>query len=243
MGSESRRQKKLQKKAAKRKVRQREVRARGMPADDRGWIRRSAAWPIKEARLGWDERMTLASVLVSRQAPDGVIAAGSFLVDIGCLGVKSAFARIFFSEDEYRDFVRDLGRFIEMRRRDPAYAAKVIESGLAYARDLGFAPDPDYRWSKHVLEGIDSSTCPEKVACGKDGKPFYVSGPNDDDGLIMRQLRERLGPDGFHFLAGIGSGRADGMDAGRYEAERRLPPPSEEADGPEPVEDYEEQAM
>jgi hypothetical protein len=38
---------------------------------------------------------------------------------------------------------------------------------------------------------------------GLDGKPFYVSGPEDSPGFIRRVLRtleRHCGPDGFHYL-------------------------------------------
>jgi len=219
MGSERRRQKKLQKKAAKREEKRRESRAREMPTDMRGWIRRSSAWPVKEAWVGWDSERTLATIIVARETREGTIAAGAFLVDVGCLGVKSAFARPFSSEDKYREFVRKMGQPVDMRRSDPAYALKIIETGLAYARDLGFTPDPDYRWSKHVLEGIDSSTCREEIVCGKDGKPYYVNGPDDNTALIMHQLRERLGPGGFDCVIHLTPDVAEDMGVDLEEVE------------------------
>ena len=38
---------------------------------------------------------------------------------------------------------------------------------------------------------------------GKDGKPFYVSGPHDNVDAIMNQLLRTAGPDNFEYLAEI----------------------------------------
>ena len=43
------------------------------------------------------------------------------------------------------------------------------------------------------------------VTFGKDGKPFYVSGPHDNVDAIMNQLLRTAGPDNFEYLADIGS--------------------------------------
>jgi hypothetical protein len=44
----------------------------------------------------------------------------------------------------------------------------------------------------------------EQITFGKDGKPFFVAGPDDNVGRIMRQLEKTAGPGNFHFLAGFG---------------------------------------
>ena len=44
---------------------------------------------------------------------------------------------------------------------------------------------------------------------GKDGKPFYVSGPNEtraDSERIIATLTRKLGPGGFHYMVGMDMG-------------------------------------
>jgi hypothetical protein len=63
---------------------------------------------------------------------------------------------------------------------------------------------------------IDSDVCTQEFVFGKDGKPFYVSSPNDSPGrvrAIMKQLGDRCGgPDGFHFMIASPKFRDDSME-------------------------------
>lgn len=79
-----------------------------------------------------------------------------------------------------------------------------VEGAFAYAEDLGFSPDPDYHWVNALFGDIDSNICTQEFEFGEEGKPYYVSGPNDSPARIravMEQLTRRCGgPDGFHFM-------------------------------------------
>lgn len=141
-------------------------------------------------------------ILVARRSPLGQIGCGMFLVDLGCLGVKNAFGRVFESEANYRHGLRN--EFMEMRPRvhgDLNLAAKIIREAIAYARDLGFEPHRDYRQASIVLSGADPDACRAAIPLGgDDGKPWYVAGPYDHPKTIVAKLMRRLGPDGFHYL-------------------------------------------
>ena len=141
-------------------------------------------------------------ILVARRSGTGQIATASFLVDLGCLGVKSAFASLFESAAEYEQQLR--WRVMSRQEMVPAdlnLVAKIIREAIAYARRLGFSPDPDYRDAMLVLGDADPDACPEPIPLGsKDGKPLFIAGPYDDVDAIMDQLMKVCGPDGFHYL-------------------------------------------
>lgn len=90
---------------------------------------------------------------------------------------------------------------------DPPHAKKLIEGAVAHAWGLGFAPDPDYREARLVLQGIDADACTAEFSYGKGGKPLYLAGPNDSltrQREIVDTLTRRFGPEGFRFIAGHG---------------------------------------
>jgi hypothetical protein len=199
-----RQQKARERKAAKRRARQ--SRAPSAPRSNRGWLRAAADWPLHECLVTkeWREPGAIVQILVSRRSPQGQVAAGVFLVDLGCLGVKNAFGRAFNTQGEYAAELRnDITARQEMIHADLNLAAKIIREGVAYARELGFRPNRDIRDARLVLGDADPDACDEEIPLGTDGKPFFVSGPYDNVDRIMDKLTRKLGPNGFHYMIGI----------------------------------------
>jgi hypothetical protein len=201
------RQKKLAKKAAKRKA----ALEKKKRVNLLGWISHGSSIiqavnsPIYEVMMPRNLCETgLGSVLFSRKMPNGDIGVSVFLVDTFCLGVKSAFFRI-LSKWEYQNFVADIKNRESLISIQPSCARKLVEESVAYARDLGFSPDKDYHLAQKIFGDVDASACTTEFTFGKDSKPFFVSGPYDNPAKcrrIIATLTERLGPDGFHFMLG-----------------------------------------
>ncbi|MDX9721791.1 MAG: hypothetical protein RBU37_13660 [Myxococcota bacterium] len=145
----------------------------------------------------------IGHAIIARKLPNGRLVTGGFLLDVYCLGVKGAFLTV-QNRPEFEDFVET--RFAgELKPVSAAHVRKLIDRSIAYALDLGFRPHPDFRSASVVLGGIDASECELEFRFGHDGKPFYVSGPNDSASMarsILTQLQKRCGPDGFHYLVG-----------------------------------------
>ena len=153
----------------------------------------------------------IGNVIVSRFLPDGRVAAGLFLVDSGCLGVKDAFFTV-LSPGEFDDrFAVGLpGQNLESK--PPAFARKLIEDSVAYARSIGIEPTQDYDEASVVLGDIDAAGCSETFTFGKDGKPFYVSGPNDTEErsrFIIATLKSHCGEGGFDYLVEVSDPEQD----------------------------------
>ena len=73
-----------------------------------GWLQRASEWPILEVLLArkWEEPMSLAGILVARYSPQAQIAGAAFLVDLACLGIKSASVRLFKTQHDYAEKMR-----------------------------------------------------------------------------------------------------------------------------------------
>jgi len=153
----------------------------------------------------WQQEGNIVQILVARRSPSGQIAAGTFLVDLGCLGVKTAFASLFDTRREYEQKLRArITSQQEMIKAEVNLVAKIIREAIAYAKDLGFKPDPDYRDAMLVLGDADPDACDVPIPLGgRDGKPFYIAGPYDNVDRIMAKLMRKLGPDGFTYLIPI----------------------------------------
>lgn len=171
-----------------------------------GMIRQVAHFPLRECLINddWVEHK-LASITFARNRPDGRVAVGSFIVDVGCLGVKSAFANPSITAEQYSQKFLS-GQPTNQIRLGAPCAVKLILGALEYARELGFKPDPDYFYSREIFGDIDPAGCEETFEYGMDGKPFYVAGPHDNPNRIVNHLTKKLGPDGYLFMMPLGAG-------------------------------------
>lgn len=166
----------------------------------------------------------IGHVWFSRRLPDGRYAMAGFLVDTFCLGVKNTLYNIM----ETRQYRGALERIFSAtqeghEQQPPAYARKLVEGAVAYARDLGFDPHIDYRIAKAIFGDVDAAACPVKFAFGQDDKPFYVSGPPDSLSMqrrIVMPLERRCGTDGFHYMI---SETSDGLDQPARQGTPRVP--------------------
>ena len=202
--------KKRRQKALERRAQRRKQKRAALQRDYGGLqpvLRAAARWPLYECLVTkeWQDTMKLTQVLVVRRSPLGQVAAGLFLVDLACLGVKDAFPAVFDSVAEYNQKLRR--RTTERQAMIPAdlnLAAKIIRESIAYARKLGFAPHQDYAPTSILLGNANPGDCDVPVPLGgKNGKPFFCSGPYDNVPRIMAQLERAVGPGGFDFLIGI----------------------------------------
>ena len=197
------RQKKLERRTAKRQDKKHKiVRAQSAGLADR--MTAAAKYPVLQAWVQ-DVYYTegIGSVLLSRELPDGSVAVAVFLVDRYCLGVKNALADV-FTRLRLRKQVRAANAgAVSSQQRVAGAGAQLVESAVAYAGNLGFAPHPDYHKAKLLFGTIDANECTEEFELGKDGKPFYVAGPNDSlqrSRQIISILNSKLGPGGFDYL-------------------------------------------
>jgi len=181
---------------------------REFAASARPLLRAAGAWPLHEVLISesWADPKQLTQVLVARRSPAGQVAAAVFLVDQACLGVKSALGRLFHSRAEYDGELRAmLVEQMPMIEGDLNLAAKIVREAVRYAQDLGFQPDPDVADAALVVGQADPDKCQTEIPLGgPEGKPFYVAGPNDNPRRVIAALTDRLGPDGFHYLVGMG---------------------------------------
>ena len=206
---QKRRQKQLARKAAKRKRILAEKRASQRKMDIsslKGLIRLASNSSIHECLVPkgiFD--VGIGDIVISRKMPDGEIAVSLFLVDTYCLGVKDCFFTT-VSNSGYDNRMTHLRQNEDLERVEPEYALKLIEGAVAYAMGIGFNPHKEYPLVKGIFGSIDPSGCSCEFEFGKDGKPFYVSGPNAtqaDSDRIISILNERLGPEGFHYMIGM----------------------------------------
>jgi hypothetical protein len=204
--SQKAQQKKREKKAAKRKEASKAAaKQTGMLTFAREWTAAAQA-PVADvlAPKALFER-GIGTVWFGRQLPAGRYALAGFLVDTFCLGVKNAMANI-LSAEKYREVIERALANESVERMHPACGRKLVEQAVAYAGDLGLDPHPDYKLGKLIFGDVDAAACPVSFNFGREGKPFYVSGPDDTPAVqrrILKQLERRCGSGNFDYLLGI----------------------------------------
>lgn len=170
-----------------------------------GGLALAAGWPVHEVLLsrGWEEHGAAITLLLARRSPtSGKVASALLLIDLGCLGVKSAQVHTFKDVREYNAGLRAHALGLQpMMAISLNLAAKIVFTGLEYAAALGFKPDPVYAQAAHLLAGADPDAEPTAVLTGgPEGRPFYVNGPHDDARKIIEQLLRAVGPGNFHYF-------------------------------------------
>lgn len=161
---QKRRQKKLAKKAAKRKM----VVTAKKSALKAGWLvgnqmALAVSGPIQECLMpkGLFD-LGIGNIVISRKMPTGNMGVSFFLVDVFCLGVKNCFFTV-LSPSEYASRIRSLFLDQNLEAIEPACAVKLIENAVSYARDLGFSPHREYAIAKRIFEDIDPASCPPRI--------------------------------------------------------------------------------
>jgi len=145
--------------------------------------------------IGW--------VVLARTLPSGLVGGSFFLVDVWCLGVKDAFFAV-MPLPIFEERMERSSREQPLVDIDPSVARKLLRDAAAYAGSFGLAPSEGCAEAEALFGDIPLAT--ETFPFGKDGKPFFVSGPNDSPSRIRRILdmvAKRAGPGGFDYIVHV----------------------------------------
>jgi hypothetical protein len=155
-------------------------------------------WPVpdNDPTAGTDG---LAAVLVAREHRYGKVSVCGYLADVYCLGVKNALGPEIVDEVGLDRFVQDYFSGYHGNPLDAPIelAREVVFGSIEYARGLGFEPHPDFTAAEAHL---GTWTGPSTITFGKNGKPFYISGPYDNPRPVIRTLERTTGQGNFDVL-------------------------------------------
>lgn len=216
--SEKKRQKQQLRKQRKKKEMAKAAAIKPPPFADlskRQKILKSSHLPLHECLVSseWQEE-GMAVILVSRLQPDGDLIFATFLVDVFCLGVKSAFCNADMSPRTYQTDLREkVFRDYTSVSCSLDLAKQIVYGAIDYAAQFGFEPDKNFSLSRHVLGERTAGQQESEIQFGKDGKPFYITGPNDDMDRILAQLEAKVGQGNYHYICPAG----DPFDPDDYE--------------------------
>ena len=107
---------------------------------------------------------------------------------------------------KYAQIIERLAHNEPLETIDPACARKLIEGAVEYAQRWNLSPHPDYKVARKIFGEVDAAACLRSFEYGRDGKPFYVAGPNDTPATsrqVISVLENQCGPNGFHYMVGF----------------------------------------
>ncbi|XSG85655.1 MAG: hypothetical protein ACPW60_02800 [Methylohalobius sp. ZOD2] len=202
-----RRQKKLQRKVQKRKQKA-TARNKGQGKGLRP--EKYIEYPVLDCLLGDSVyEVGMGSVLFARETPYAEVAVSAFVVDVYCLGVKEAFFTVMRKADYLGKLKPMLTKTHEeqgIKPVDPCCARKLLQGAVAYAEKVGFEPAEDYWRAEKLFGDADPAQCETEYEYGREGKPCYIQGPNDDMKAvryILGRLNERYAQEDFDYVVEV----------------------------------------
>lgn len=144
-----------------------------------------------------DEGMT--SVILRREGADGHGTVTVILIDAWCLGVKNAMGpEALSSRSHFENIKSELDPDGEsLVQISLPLAREIVFGAVAYARSLGFEPHVDFaRAAAQLGEHKGKIT----LEFGRDGRPFFMAGPDDNAELVLSKLKKAVGDEGFKYV-------------------------------------------
>jgi hypothetical protein len=144
----------------------------------------------------------MAIVTVTRSPGFNRFIVCTYLVDYWCLGVKDASGPRKYNRSEYeRITALYYDSFIGGSQKISLTQAQALVWGaVEYAEKLGLKPHHDFGKAKELLGEWDGEL---KIEFGKNGKPFYTSGPYDNSASIINTLNKSVGEGNYEYLIGM----------------------------------------
>lgn len=169
------------------------------------YIRKKArSLPVYKCLINPDwEDGGMANLIVSRSHTNGNLTLCFYLVDLYCLGVKDTHFKFNINNFAFQEILEQTGSkgFVEISY---TLAHNIVFAGIEFAEEYGFKPHQDFTSiTQFLLEEDTEDIDLIEIECGKEGKPFYVSGPFDDQAKInkiMSQLERTAGPGNYDFM-------------------------------------------
>ncbi|WP_223166960.1 helix-turn-helix domain-containing protein [Nonomuraea sp. SYSU D8015] len=167
-----------------------------------GW---SAGLGVDPA-LGWTDEAPEAGVdgmvcvLVARRHGFDKLSVTGYLADVYCLGVKNVMGPEVMDERELRRFREFFfGEYSGWQEAPFELARHLVLGSVDHARTLGFEPNEHFGPAAEALGKWEGGSA---ITFGRNGKPFYMEGPQDDAAKVLRILRRTLSDDDFDYVIG-----------------------------------------
>lgn len=156
----------------------------------------------------WDAEGSIAFMIISREHINGNITFCSYMVDLKCLGIKDTMYKFNMPDFEFDEYVDEVDNTLHLMEIDYNLAHNIIYAAWEFGDEIGFEPHKDFLSITRYMLAEDNDDIPLiEVACGdKEGKPFYIQGPYEDDAMakmIINRLEKNVGVENFHYILAV----------------------------------------
>ena len=144
----------------------------------------------------------LGMVLVTRKTGYKRFVVCSYMVDYWCLGLKDTIGERKMDNVEYRQFLEMIYQGYPEGYQEISLeqAQAIVYGAIDYASELGFKPHRDFQKTQKHLGTWDNQL---KLTFGREGKPFFMSGPYDNSKQIIQTLTKNVGEGNFDYVVGL----------------------------------------
>jgi len=141
-------------------------------------------------------------VVVARTTGYKRFVVCSYLIDYWCLGLKDTRGEQKLNDIKYKQFVEMAYRGFPDGYQEITLeqAQAIVYGAIDYAAELGLKPHKDFQQTSSHLGSWNGQP---KLTFGKEGKPYFISGPYDNTTQILQTLRKNVGEGNFHYMVGI----------------------------------------
>lgn len=195
--SSKKRQAKLEKRKKKRKISQKLQNKAAASAN-------CSHKPVKFCYMSnslFDNNCGVGYIVICR-GTDSQTKVAVFLLDIWCLGIKNS-AISYMTENEV---INELSGEHGLRSISPGEAKGYIMETVDYAKSLGFSPRGDYKKCYRYFDDTIPDSHAASLTFGKNGVPYYMVGPNDNENFqdkVIRTLEKNVGKGNYQYLVEI----------------------------------------
>jgi len=160
--------------------------------------------PIQQCLIsdGYEQDL-LSMCLIIRKQPSNYLSFAFFMIDRHCLGIKNVIVNCNVTPDVIEELIdkatHNLG---PMKEVSPEYFHNLVYGAHDYAESIGFRPNKDFSLAEFLLnpelvdDGIDD------FEFGMDGKPYFISGPDDNVQKILNILNRTVGEGNYNYTYG-----------------------------------------
>lgn len=143
----------------------------------------------------------LTSCFIIKKQPSGKFMFANFLVDRLCLGVKDTIVNCNYFESDLKNIIYEMAvSQCDFEEVTEIYFNNLIFGAIDYAKELGFNTPKDFALAECFLNENLVNDDIDDIEMGWDSKPFFISGPFDDEKRILAKLNASVGEGNYKYV-------------------------------------------